>query len=165
MRKFVALMSCSCLAVLLALSTGSADEEKVPLDKVPKAVLDSVKAKYEGAKLLGAAKEKDGDKIVFEIELTFKEHHYDVTVEPEGKIVGIEKTITTKELPEAIGRAIEAKYPKATWKRIEELAKGDGKVTGYEILLVTAAKETIEVVLDPAGKITKEEKAGAKEGK
>ena len=135
-----------------------ADEEKVPLDKVPKAVLDAVKAKFPDAKLLGATTEKDGDKIVFEISLEYKKHHHDVTLQPDGKILDIEREIPFKDVPKVISDAVFKKYPKSDVKLAEELAKGDGKVIGYEILLVTAAGEMIEVVLATDGKITKEEK-------
>src|SRR5262249_14637027 len=54
-----------------------------------------------------------------------------------------------------VAKALEDKYPKATIKLAEEVTEGD-KVT-YEALIVTADKKTIEVVLDPKGKIVKEE--------
>ena len=151
------------LALLWAPPLARADEDKVPLDKVPPAVLDAVKAKFPGAKLKGATTEKEDGKTVYEIELIYKEHHHDVTLEPEGKIVSIERQIAKKDLPDAVARALEAKYPKATWKILEELMKGDAKVYAYEVLLVTADRQSVEVVLDPQGTITKEEKKGAQD--
>ena len=41
-------------------------------------------------------------------------------------------------------------------QKVEEIIEG-GKTT-YEVLLVTGDKKTIEVVVDPTGKIVKEEK-------
>ena len=46
-----------------------ADEEVIPLDQVPKVILDAVKAKFPEAKLDGATKEVGDDKkLVYEIE-------------------------------------------------------------------------------------------------
>jgi uncharacterized membrane protein YkoI len=154
------------LAVLVLAAGARADEQekKVPLDKVPKAVIDAVKAKYAGAELTGAEEEKEDGKLVYEIAIKFKGQRIELTLTPEGKIVSEEKVIAAKDLPRAVADAIEAKYPKATLKLVEEETK-DEKVT-YEVLLVTEDKKTVEVVLDPKGKILKEEKKQEKkEGK
>ena len=147
----------TALAALLLLASARADEEKVPLNKVPKAVMDSVKARFPGAKLLGASTEKEGGKTVYEVSLTYKKHHVDVTAQPDGKLLDIEKEIARKDLPKAVSETLAAKYGKAKYKRVEELSKANGKVHGYEVLLTTNGM-TIEVVLSPAGKILREEK-------
>jgi hypothetical protein len=132
-----------------------AAEEKVPLKKVPRAVLKAVKDRFPGAKLKGAGKEKEDDKVVYEINIEYKGFRIDVTVTPEGKIATIEKQIKYKDLPRAVSEAVEEKYPRATIKKTEEVTKGD-KIT-YEVLLVTQKKKTVEVVLDPKGKVVKTE--------
>jgi uncharacterized membrane protein YkoI len=157
-----------CLALGVALGLAGArgaraDEEKVPLDKVPKEVMDAIKARFPGAKLQGASTEKENGKTVYEISLTYKNHHHDVTVQPDGKILEIEREIPAKDLPKAVTEALAEKYPKATYKKAEELSKGNAKPHAYEILLVTAEKKTVEVVVNPDGKITKEEKKGKKD--
>jgi hypothetical protein len=156
----------AALAVLAAfvLPAGArAGEENVKLDKVPKAILDAVKAKFPGAKLLGASTEKEGDKIVYEGSLTYKKHHHDVTVEADGKIVSVEREIAFKDLPKGVSDAVQAKYPRANYKRTEELIKGDGTLHGYEVLMTADA--TVEVVPDLKGKILKEEGKKKDEGK
>jgi uncharacterized membrane protein YkoI len=151
----VATVIASALAGAMA-RADEAKEEKVPLDKVPKAVLDTVKAKFEGAELVSAEKEKEDGKLVYEINLKHKGQKIEVTLTPEGKIVSIEKTIAIKDLPKAVADAVEAKYPKAAIKTAEEVTQGD-KVN-YEVNLVTADKKKVEVLLDATGKILKEEK-------
>jgi uncharacterized membrane protein YkoI len=131
------------LAVVAIAATAfvRADEEKIDLEKVPKPVMDAVKAKFPDAKLTGAAKEKDGDKIIFEVAFTFKDHKYEVECTPEGKFLAIDKVIEAKDLPKAVAKALE-----------------ENKIAEYEVELTTADKKAFEVVLDPAGKITKETK-------
>jgi Putative beta-lactamase-inhibitor-like, PepSY-like len=151
------------LAVLSFTAAAWADEEKIPLDKVPKVVLDAVKAKYPGAELVGAAKETVKDKVEYEVIFKYKGHNYDVILTPEGKITVIEKEIPVKDLPKAVTKALDEKYPKATYKKAEELTKGND--VSYEVVLVTAQGSQVEVVLDPTGKILVEEVQKTKKDK
>jgi uncharacterized membrane protein YkoI len=148
------------LCLCLFAASAAADEEKVPLDKLPKAVVDAVKARFPDAKLVGAEKETENGKTVFEVAIKNKDQNIEVTLTPEGEIVEIEKEISAKDLPEKVTKALQAKYPKATYKTIEEVIKVDKKkekLAYYEVLLVTADKKKFEVSVEPDGKIVKEE--------
>jgi hypothetical protein len=151
------------LVALLGVTALRADEEKVPLDKLPKAVTDAVKAKFDGCELVSAEKEKEDGKEVFEVSIKHKGHTIEVTLTPEGKIVSVEKEIEAKEAPKAVTAALDAKYPKATIKKVEEVVENEK--TTYEFLIVTAEKKTLEVVFDPEGKVVKEEKKDKEEEK
>ena len=162
MSKFASgLIALAVVGLVASLATVRADEEKIDLDKVPKAVLDAVKAKFPDAKLTGASKEGEGDKVVYEVAFTFKEHKYEVECKADGTFIAIDKQIDAKDLPKEVAKTLEDKYPKAKYDVIEEVTK-DGKIAEYEIELTTADKKSIEVVIDPAGKVTKEEKKGDK---
>jgi uncharacterized membrane protein YkoI len=143
---------------LLAMVAGTrADEEKIDLKKVPKEVLEAVKAKFPGAKLTGAAKENEGGKTIYEVAFTYKDHKYEVECEPNGTVIAIDKQLDAKELPAAVAKTLGEKYPGAKYDMIEEVTKKD-KIDSYEVELTTADKKKIEVLLDPSGKIIKEEK-------
>lgn len=164
MRKLI----CGLTIVAVAAVAGvRADEEKVALDKLPKAVLDTVKKRFPKGDLKGAVKEKDdAGKTVYEVTLKDKELNVDVTLTPEGAIVSIEKEIKMKDVPKVVADALEAKHPKAKVKIAEEVFKvtgGKEKLEGYEFLLTTTAKKEVEVVISPEGKITKEEEKKGKE--
>lgn len=153
------------IVLLLVAGKVGADEEKVPLDKVPKPVMDAVKAKFPGAKITGASTEKGEDgKPIFELAFTFKDYKYEVELQPDGTFIAIDKQIEFKELPKAVAKTLEDKFPKATYKVIEEVTKKD-KIEYYEMELVTADKKALEVLVDPSGKILKEAKKEAKEEK
>jgi uncharacterized membrane protein YkoI len=152
-----ALLGCFVLA-----SAARAEEEKIPLDKVPKAVVDAVKKKFPDVKLDKASTEKEDGKTIYELAFTYKDSKYEVECEEDGTIVAIDKVITAKELPKEVAKTLEEKYPKATYKTIEEVTKKD-KIAHYEIDLVTADKKGIEVEIDPSGKVLKEEKKKVKE--
>src|SRR5688572_10690525 len=101
-----AAVSCFVLAVPVR-----ADEEKVPLDKVPKAILENVKKRFPQAEVVGASKEETDDKkIVYEIELKQDKKTTDVTLTPEGAIVMIETEIDAKDLPNAVKDTLDGKY-------------------------------------------------------
>src|SRR5947207_2283444 len=166
MRRFILR-----LAVVLVLGLpglgARGDEEKVPLDKAPKPVLEAVKARFADAKITGVTKEKEDGKTVYEVTIKDKGQNVDVTVTPEGVITLIEKTITAKDLPKAVLKTLEDRYPKATYKIIEEIIKvekKEEKLVYYEVLLETAEKKKREAQISPEGKFLKEEnKDGEKE--
>ena len=144
---------------LLALATvGRADEEKVPLDKLPKAIVKAVKDRFPDAKMVSASTEKEDGKTVYEVAITEKGKKIDVSLTPEGVITGFEKEIAFKDLPKAVAKALEGKYPKATYKIVEEVFKVKDKkekLEYYEALL-TVGKKTVEVEVSLEGKIIKE---------
>ncbi len=136
-----------------------ADEEKIPLDKVPKTVLEAGKKRFPKAEVVEASKETEDGKTVYEIEMTEGDKKIDVTLTAEGTITNIEKHIDAKELPKAVVEALDKKYPKATFKVIEEVTQvRDGKeaVAFYEAVLMTA-EQKIEVKVSPDGKIKGED--------
>jgi len=150
----------TAVAVFVLAAPVRADEEKVPLDKVPKAVLDAAKKRFPKAEVAGASKEKENDKTVYEIELKLDGKKIDVTLTEDGTITTIEHQIDAKGLPNAVSEALDKKYPKATYKIIESVTKvkdGKEKLEYYEVLLVTAEKKVIEVEIFPDGKIKNEE--------
>jgi hypothetical protein len=145
------------LGLLALVASGRADDEgekKVDLTKLPKEVRQALKDKYPGAKLIKASEEKEDDQTLYEVGLTHKDHNYSVLFKPDGSIVEIEKEIPAKDLPAVVAKAIEEKYPKATFKRTEEVTKMD-KFAFYEVLLVTADKKTFELEVAADGKILK----------
>jgi hypothetical protein len=150
----------TAVAVFVLTVPVRADEEKVPLDKVPKAVLDAAKKRFPKAEVVGASKEKEDNKTVYEIELKLDGKKIDVTLTEEGAITTIEQQIDAKDLPKAVSEALDKKYPKAAFKIVESVTKvkdGNEKLEYYEVLLVTAEKKEIEVEILADGKIKNEE--------
>jgi hypothetical protein len=163
MRTITRLTGCTFFAVVVLAIR--ADEQKVPLDKVPRAVLDAVKKRFPKAKLVEAAKESEKGKTEYEVSIEDGGTTIDVMLTPDGKITLIEKTIKEKDLPEAVSKALVAKYPGAKYQKVEEVIKvSDGKETldYYEVQVVTADKKKREVKITKAGKIKSDEKEDGK---
>jgi hypothetical protein len=163
MRTLVCLWTMAALAGAILLD-GSlrADEVKVPLDKLPKPVVEAVKKRFPQAELVEGSKETTKDKTEFEVSVKNKGQKIDITLTAEGAILGLEKEIAAKNLPKAVATALKEKHPKAVYKIIEEVFKvKDGKETFayYEVLLQTADNQTLEVLLGADGKIITQEAA------
>jgi hypothetical protein len=88
-------------------------------------------------------------------------HNMEITVKDDGTIVEIEKEITAKDLPKAVADALDAKYPKADIKKVEEIIVGT--TISYELLLVAANKKRLEVKFDKDGKVVEVEEKGDKD--
>lgn len=146
-----------------------AGEEKVPLDKLPEAVLKAVKARFPGAELKAAEKEIEDGKPVYEVSIKDKRQAVEVSLTGEGTIVEIEKQIAADDLPEAVARALRTKYAGATYHTVEEVIKvkeGKEKLAYYEVLLTTAGKKRVEVAVTAEAKFVKEEaKSKEKDGR
>lgn len=143
------------LAVLVVSAGARADEEAVPLDKLPKAVREAVEKRFPKVMMKEASKEKDGDKVVYEVTLKKDGKNIDVTVTEAGAITLIEQEIDFKDLPKSVARTFQEKYPKAKYEIVESVTKvADGKETleYYEAKLVAGGK-TWEVEVLPDGKL------------
>jgi uncharacterized membrane protein YkoI len=142
------------LAMAALATAARADEEKVPLDKLPAAILKAVKDKFPMAELKEASKETEDGKTLYEVSLRHDGHNYDVTLRADATFAEIEKELAAADLPRPVAVAVKAKYPKATLGKAEEVTKGETKT--YEVHLKDGDKMR-EVVLDADGKILKEE--------
>jgi hypothetical protein len=155
--RYLALVAVSALA--LAAPT-RADEENIPLDKVPKPVLEAVKKRFPKAQIISASKETEDDITLYEIELKQGSKEIDVTVTPEGVITLIEQEIDSKELPRAVANTVAKNYPKTRYRFILAVyTVKDGKETlaYYDIVLATTSKKEIDIQIFPDGKIKEDD--------
>lgn len=159
MRAFNCLVAGSVVVGFVALLAGvRADEEKVALDKLPKAVAEAVRKRFPQAEMISATKETEAGKVEYEVTIKDGGTKTDVMLTPSGSITVIEKEIPAKDLPKAVRATVRKEFPKATYKRAEEVTKvKDGKemVDFYEVLLETPAKKKIEAQINPDGKLRK----------
>ena len=147
-----------CLFVLAGVV--HADEKKIPLDQVPKAVMDTLKGRFDGAVLKGAELVTEDGKTTYEITLKHNGVNYEAILTPEGRLAEYEKEIAAKDLPREVTDALERKYSQPKYKLVEEVYKvkdGAERLESYEIVFETSDNKKFEVLVSPEGKITKEE--------
>jgi hypothetical protein len=144
------------LAVLGLASGTRAQEEKIPLHRVPKTVLTSAKAKFPGSEIKKASKETEDGEPVFALEMKHHRHNVDVTLKVDGTVVLVETDVTAKEVPNVVLQAIQQSYPGATVRGAESVNKGpEVKKTAdyYQLYLLTADERPALVKVDPDGKV------------
>ena len=150
------------LVVGLSFAVGNvrADSEKAPLDKLPNAVVESLKAKFPKAEMKEASKETTDGKTTFEVSIMDGKSKVDVNLKDDGTITGYEKAIEFKDLPKVVAATATAKYPKLTAKSVEMVySVKDGKDTleYYEAIYEIDGK-TVELEILADGKLKPEEK-------
>ena len=176
------------MAILLCPGVRADDEEEaVAIDKLPKAVVNSIRKMFPDAELKKATKdvvkeeeedddddddkaadtkddgneedkdEQDESKVVYEVTLSQKGHVIDVTVEEDGEIEEVERSIDLKELPKIVTDALARKFPKSTLKSAEAIYEVEDEkmeLEGYEVILTSADGKEIEADIDVEIEIT-----------
>ncbi|QEH35077.1 hypothetical protein OJF2_36220 [Aquisphaera giovannonii] len=145
---------------LLAGAIGSvrADEQRIKMEELPKAVTAAIKDKFPDGRLTKAEKEVEDGKTTYEVTVEAGAKKLDVVASPAGVILAIEKKIDAKNLPEPVAAAIKVRHPTARVKSAEEVVefKAAGEETVYEVTLGLEGKE-VELTVSPKGRILKEE--------
>lgn len=160
----VAVGACSAIA---AASHRFHDETKIPPDQLPQAVKDAIAKRFANMEITEASKETEPGGVVYEATLKQNRRKLDVTFTEAGNLQCIERTITAKQLPATVQKAILAKYPNAKLEVIESIsdyADDAVKDLKYEALVSTADGKKVEVKLAAEWKIVEtEDKTGKKD--
>jgi uncharacterized membrane protein YkoI len=146
------------VALLVLGVTVRADEEKISPDKLPAKVMAAVKERFPGAEFTSITKETMDKNVVYDIELKHQGRKYEMDIKEDGTVLEVEKEIALKDVPAAVAKAIEAKYPKSTIKEVMEvnIVKGkEEKPDHYEVVIETADKKKLELEVALDGKSIK----------
>jgi uncharacterized membrane protein YkoI len=146
------------VALLVLGVMARADEEKISPDKLPAKVMAAVKERFPGAEFTSITKETMDKNVVYDIELKHKGRKYEMDIKEDGTVLEVEKEVDLKDVPAAVTKAIEAKYPKSTVKEVMEvnIVKGkEEKPDHYEVLIETADKKKMELEVALDGKSIK----------
>lgn len=135
------------------------EKGKAPLGQIPKKVRSALRAKFPKAQVQKWTKETEDNVTVYDFELTQDGRKFEADIREDGSIHNWEEQITARDLPQAVRRTVTTKYPKATIKeimRITAVKAGKDVLEGYEVVLQTPEKKTVEVTVAPNGKILEE---------
>jgi uncharacterized membrane protein YkoI len=144
------------VAVLVLAAVARAGDEPKDLDKIPKKVMDALKAKFPGPKITKWSKETENGKVVYDIEFTQDGRKAEADITEDGTLMNFEKEFDARNLPKAVIQAVEKKYPKARMREVMEITEIKDKKEvhgGFEIVLETADKKKVEVTVARDGKI------------
>jgi len=131
------------------------DVEDIPINKLPKAVVDAVKAKFPKGKLGGASKETMEGEVTYGVELTVDKSKYTVVTNDEGEILEIDKEIPVKDLPKKVSDAVKKKYAKYKLDAADEIItiEEEAKEVKHFGVKISMGKKARYVVLSPEGEI------------
>jgi len=158
--RWLTVLSVVCFMALAVGLRADDKAEKIAPDKLPKKIMDTVKARLPGAEVTSAEKEKEDGKVVYDLELKHEGRKYEMDILEDGTLVEIEKEIAAKDVPEKVTKAIKEKYPTATVKEVMEVNKVAGKEEKpmhYEVTIETGGKSK-EVIVSLDGKLKEEKK-------
>jgi uncharacterized membrane protein YkoI len=164
MRRLIGWLGASAVVVaMLVLATAArADDkaQKIAPDKLPQKIKNAINGRFPGAEVTSAEKEVENNQVVYDIELKHKGRKYEMDIKEDGTILEIEKEVATKDVPAALPKAVQARFPKATIKEVMEVNKVEGKKETpqhYEVTIETADKKKMEVIVSLDGKSVKTE--------
>jgi hypothetical protein len=123
----------------------ASEEKPVELAAVPAAVRASIERITREAKLDRITHENDGGLSVYEAEYTKDGAKCSADLTDAGDVLELERGVAANALPAAASKALKAKSPDATIKKVESVA-----LNLYEIHLTTDGK-THAVLLKPNG--------------
>jgi hypothetical protein len=152
--RLCAIVSLSALFCLSALS----QEKKINKKDLPGAVLSAFEKAYPKATIKGLSTEVEEGKTYYEIESVDGKISRDLLYLADGSVAEIEEGVSTADLPAPVKATLHKEYPKGKVKKAEKTTKGT--TVTYE-MKVSSGKTNAELVVDPTGKVIKNEKAGA----
>ncbi|GAC1658703.1 MAG: hypothetical protein NVS9B15_20580 [Acidobacteriaceae bacterium] len=141
---------CVCVASVLLCGTSVAREQKISRSSLPPAVQKTAAAQSQGAKVLGYAKEVEGGRTTYEVQMSINGHSKDVSIDETGHVAEVEEQVELHELPEAVRPSLQPTAGKGQIKKIESLTKSD-KIVAYEAQIVASGKHH-EIQVGPDGK-------------
>lgn len=150
----------SAIFVLMVSVARAADEPK-DLNKIPKPVMMALMNKFPRAKIDKWTKEMEAGKVVYDIEFKQDGRKAEADIFEDGTIHNFEKEFDAKDLPAAVTETVQKKYPKSKIKEVMEITDiKDGKEVhgGFEIIVETAEKKSVEITVAKDGKVLEDAK-------
>ncbi|HWE36470.1 MAG TPA: hypothetical protein VG406_07890 [Isosphaeraceae bacterium] len=144
-------------AVMLGLAPAArAEDEAIPVDRLPGAVVHAAKARFPGAKLLQASAANEAGATAYALKLKHARRDLVVTLKGDGTVVLVETAVSRKQLPRAVFRAVTRLYPDASITSAGAFRKGPevGKAADYyEVYLLSAEGRPRWIRMDPRGRV------------
>jgi hypothetical protein len=137
-------------AVVLLPTVDRAEDQQVDPLHLPKLVSDAIMARFPKALLTSATKESDQRQVVYDIELKSDARKYEMDIKADGTISEIEKEIAAKELPIAVVGAVHSRFAGSEIEEameVNQVAHGKETLDHYEIVIDTADKRRLELVV------------------
>lgn len=167
MRRLNAGLAALAMLVITGCAQDKGEKKEHP-STAPRQVMDAVNARLPGAQVTGIEKETEGGNVVYDLELRHQGRKYEMDIKEDGTVMEVEKEVASADVPAAVARAVQVKYPGATVKEVMEVNKVSGNretPDHYEVVVTDASGKTREVEASLSGSSLKEEAADEGEKK
>ena len=84
---------CALLIALAICPVAACAGEDVPVDKLPKVVIEAIHTEYPDAKLLEAKLEKEEEVTFYAVDVVHQGIKMEIDVSPEGKVLAIDEDL------------------------------------------------------------------------
>jgi hypothetical protein len=156
----------SAIVLALLLCTGVNAQDKSGAEQIPQKVMEGLKAKFPSSEIRKWTKEDEAGITVYDIEFTQGGQNFEADIKEDGTIHNWERAIGSGDLPAAVRKAIDARYPHAEIREtmiITAVKDARDELEGYEIVLMTADKKEVEVTVAPDGRFVEDSGEAKKE--
>lgn len=157
MRQVKTLIALSISLILLPAvgSWARADEKRVKMKQLPKAVQQTVRAQSKGGRIREISRETENGNTYYEIELFINGRKRDVLIDSTGAVVEVEEEVSFDSLPQAVRAGIENHSEGGKVVFVESITRNDA-VVAYEAQ-IKAAKTNLEVKVGLDGSLISKE--------
>ena len=155
MRSNILLLVCLIpLAVL-------AGEKTVPVQQVPAAVIKAAADRHPKGKVTRYVEEVDGTRKSYEVVIDLEGQKVELIIAADGKLEEEERTLTAKDLPPNVTKAIAAsKYAKAMIGKVERVEDLRTRAPMIWEVIVEESGKRRELVFEESGALKKDSAAG-----
>jgi uncharacterized membrane protein YkoI len=147
---------CGCQQQSQEAATEEAASGSLKLEEIPQVVMDGLMARFPGAEIHKWTREVEDGVAVYDFEFTQEGLKLEADVREDGTIHNWERAIEMAALPDAVAKAVQARYPNSTVKGIMEtkaVVDGEDVLEEYELDIETADMKEVEIVVAPDGKV------------
>ena len=144
---------CASLLLLTSMNAAGAPDQRAG---IPANVMAALTGKFPQAHVDKWTKEKEDGKPVYDIEFHQGDRKFEADIFADGTIHNWERQIPEADLPQAVIKAVNQKFPHAVLKEImavTDVNNGADELTGYEVVIQRARKKDVEMTVAPNGKV------------
>ena len=146
-------------AAFLAAAGCASLHQKLSPENVPAPVRAAVAQRFPGAQVTSVEREKEHGRVVYDYELNQDGRKFETDVLEDGTLLEVEKQLAPADVPDAVSRAVAAKYPRAKVREVMEVDKvtaGRETPDHYEVTLAGGMAGGKEVNVSVDGRVTEE---------
>ncbi len=157
LKRIIASLGVIALVAGCATERGGGKEadETITMAQVPPAVRETIKGYASEAEIKKIEKGDVDGRIAYEFEITKNGKDSEVTIYPDGKLLGTEEMVSLPEVPDAARNTINAQAAGGKLVSTEKVVEHGRTV--YEAIIEKGGKK-VEFVISPEGKVVATEK-------